>query len=241
MHKNINTHEKVLKYLSENYVTIEQLALATSISCDELESMVAAEIIPCASYRFLSKAQIFSNLSERWEDVETKEIQFYPLGIIKWVKMAVGYYREQANGEIYLKFEEEFIRALVKRPANVYGFSDLFSPELCLERAKLEARKKWMSMMRGIFGICIKGEISADAIVRKGIAVERVAKLTDDGAKVHLEESNRALLVEALMEFDQIVSNFGPHDWERSSRKRLFDDLVPRFALEREFPHYRTP
>lgn len=239
MEINIVTAESIHKYLIKNFLGLEQIVRATGKPEQEIAKLIEDRCIPGPSYKFKKNSEVFSHLSGNLENFPNEEESFYAPSLINWIAQAE---QEKYQGKvIYAKFEHEYFESLIQRNSREYGFAEFFEKNgnLIETKARAEALSEWENTLKGIYGICIKGPVTADAIVRKAIATNRVTELTDGGKKVELESALRLELIDALKEFDQVVSHFAPHDWPKSSRKRLFDDLVLKYNLASEFPYFR--
>lgn len=234
--------EAIREYLVKNFLTLHQLARASGMSEARVRSLIEQECVPGPSYILRSATHISSSLHDQPEEYKGPVEEFFSPSVTFWIAAS-----EQAvptgslSEAMYQRFEVEFFAALIRRSAGDHGFADLFDDKgrLNQTRAKASARAVWRDLLKGTYGICIKGPVTADSVVRKAIAVHRVASLTNNGMALEIEPSRRETLVAALREFDDVVSHFAPHDWARSSRKRLFDDLLLRYGLQREFPRCR--
>ncbi|MGE4132374.1 MAG: DUF6058 family natural product biosynthesis protein [Bdellovibrionales bacterium] len=243
MEVNIISAESITAYLIENYLTLDQLANESNSTPKEIRDLVTSRCAPSASYTTSPSIQISSQLYASIENYKSQEQTFYSPSIICSIKKCQkwkGGSRQALAAALYNEFEAEFFSSLVAREAQNFGFEEVFEKmNLNPDKARPLAKRAWESFLKGIYGICVRGNVTADSIVRKAIAINRVALLTNNGSQAEISASLRPSLIVALREFDSAVSRFAPHDWPTSSRKRLFDDLVPKYNLETEFPNFR--
>ncbi|MBI3548058.1 MAG: hypothetical protein HY078_03290 [Elusimicrobia bacterium] len=235
------TAEQVQGYLSDTFLTLDGLAERSGLTARRLLELIYAGCIPGPSYFVSARGKISTYLhGDSALDAGAPELYFSP-ATLEWIKRSAslangGGDRETAR-RMQALFETEFSRALAEIDAERLAFPECFAKDGTLDKSKFGevARDKWTHVLKGTYGICVREPLSAADVVRKAVAVMRIAKLTDEGRKPNLNAREREALLAALKDFDAIVSEFAPHDRPTSSRKRYFDDIVSKHAFESHF------
>lgn len=215
--------KEIRNYLDRNFITLDDLQKATNLTEKQIRDFIEQRCFPHPSYVIKQTESIYSHLSGKSETIFNKTEEYFHPSMIDWLKQ-IENEKPSSNlaYQLYSKFESEYQQSILQRSAKQFGFDG-------------SATENWDHLLNGIYGICIKGPITADNIIRKAVAVHRVASLTDNGSAQSIAAAKKNDLLSALKEFDAIVADFAPHDRPASSRKRLFDDVIRRLGLEEEF------
>jgi|GEM_PF-4753254 len=209
----------IRNYLTHNFITLGDLEKGSGLSSQQIWEFIDQRCAPYPSYRIRRHEEVYSNLSRKSELIHTTTEDYFSPSTMDWLR-EINHEEPspQLSEQLYQNFKLKYEHAYIVRTGTAI-------------HSETKIKEEWEHFLDGIYGICIKGSVTADSIVRKARAVEKVAALTDNGTAPTIRNSKRQELIAALREFDTIVSPFAPHDWPTSSRKRLFDDLIPRYNL----------
>ncbi len=79
----------------------------------------------------------------------------------------------------------------------------------------------------GTFGLCVADPSTGAGIMKKELLQARLEQVTDDGTNPVPKRIAMAELLQLIDAYARAAMPFSPAEYERSSRKRLIDDLRP--------------
>lgn len=245
--------DHVQTYLHTHFLTLERLAEAAQVSATEVHDLVRNGCIPGPTY-YSRVSVTFSSFGQDPVEVDDQTlIEYYNPSTVDWIRLAEQLASESTDRNLLhlaslmrFHFESEFALALKEYPAFKYGYRDYFLSENEISRDVFHQKvlEEWNHVLHGTYGKCLRIPVTARSVVRKGVASARILAITDQLHKEVLSDGERSELIEAMTEFNQVVSEFSPHDRTTSSRKRLFDDLITKYGLQNHFQRQvypRTP
>lgn len=242
--------DHVMTYMRTHFLTLSQLAGESQTSICEIHNLILSGCIPAASYMVRETVTLNSALNETVEVDADNVIEYHSPSTVDWIRLAEKLAKETSDGNLLhvaqlmrFHFESEFALALKEFDGIRYGYSGCFLSESELSRDRLHqvVNEEWNKVLKGAYGISLRLPVSARSIVRKGVTIARLAELTHNGAKDVLTEEERLKVIEAMKEFNSIVSEFSPHDRIHSLRKRYFDDFVTKYGLQDHFQRVLYP
>lgn len=242
--------DHVHTYLKSHYLTLPQLARAAETSEAEIEEYIHAGCIPAACYVLQASNTVTSPLSGEVRIDGDKAVEYHSPSTIEWLARAKHLARESSVIDLptvaklmHFQFETEFALALTEMEAQRYGFADCFMAENAISREKLHLKvdSEWKNALQGLYGIVLRGPVCARSIVKNGVLTARLMSITDNGEKEVLTSAEKDELLRTMREFNELVSEFPPHEHAVSVRKRLFDDLIPRYGLQNHFHRNAYP
>lgn len=242
--------EHVQTYLQTHFLTLDRLAEVSRVSQAEVHDLVRHGCIPGPTY--YSRCSItFSCANSDPVEVDDQAVtEYYSPSTVEWIRLAEQLASESSERNLLhlaslmrFHFESEFALALKELPAFRYGFRDYFLSENEISRDQFHRRvlEEWQHVLRGSYGKCLRIPVTARSIVRKGIVSAKIMEITNHVQKEVLTKQEHDDLIEAMHEFNDVVSEFSPHDRMTSSRKRLFDDLITKYGLQDHFQRKAYP
>lgn len=203
-------------YLGRHFVDKAAFAVRAGISVERLEALLLLEAIPCATY-VCDGVSISSSVFGKTPINEPLHGEYFRPENTRWVVIAhaapAGYERQT----VLSKLTEELKASLVH-----YGLSE----------ADIESRitDYLPYFYDGTFGLCVADPSTGAGIVKKEMLQEKLIEMTDNGKDVSSHNGSEDELLELIGLYADSAMPFSPAEYERSSRKRLVDDLRSRLA-----------
>jgi len=229
--------EHELQYLRGRFLTLDQLAERAGVAPQRVLELAAHQCIPRHSYEVKRILAVSSFISADVPIREEALTRFYAPAIVQWIKAAEGLAGRMPLGEVGLQVKAraraEYREGILEldNHANLMGCCTKHG-ELDEARFDVVFEEMWTHWAQGTYGLCVKSPLSVKDILRKDLAVARLARLTGDGKKESFSPDERAEVLRAMREYDAVAMPFAPHDYPRSSRKRLVDDVLPRLLAD---------
>lgn len=195
----------VLRYLHDNYITLDELAARTGIPASRISAFAAAECIPGYSHALCQTAVVNTRISGDFH-VTDSEVWFFHPDVAGWVARANAAYEacgslEAAALQVRQQFEREVELALGK-PASE-----------CAEAID----SNWREFLAGTYGVCLKRIHAAD-MIQKQRALYRIERLLDEVGDAVPSPDHVNRLRTQIARYDEVASAFGPHEVATSSR-----------------------
>lgn len=208
------------EYLQKHFVEKAAFASLAGMSLARLDQLVAAGAIPDATY-IGDGASIRSAVFGRIDTSEPVTGEYFRPECVRWVKLA-----EQAAAGME--------RAAVLEQLTL-ELRTAFESDECLtgeSPAAIEARiqEALPLFFDGTFGLCVADPSTGEGIARKEVLQEKLTTLTDNGNQAAPEGISRSDLLKLVDDYARAAMPFSPAEYERSSRKRLVDDLRQTMA-----------
>jgi len=209
----------LMKYLNERFYTRKELVEISGISEVQLTDFQNRLVMPLSSYNLSLDISCKSFFGEH---SRSEQIEYYSRGYISWL----GILHSMKNTEnAYNLFKERYMSTITKLAQN--GF--------VAREKKLNAglhdhiKEEWKHFLSGTYGLCTKNGLPED-IASKEVAISLINELLD---KENLSEIELAHLDKAVTLLDSTSSDFAPHEYQRSSRYRLIDEVRRKYQLRK--------
>ncbi len=202
-------------YLQNHFVDKVTFASLAGISIDRLDQLINAKAIPSATYT----CDGISVSSAVFGDTPIKESltgEYFRPECVRWVKIANQAPPGSERTAVLSELEKELRISL----------EDHCSTKEAIE-TKIQGYLPYF--FNGTFGLCVADPSTGAGIVRKEMLQERLIELTANGSHFSPANSSKELL-RLIDDYADSAMPFSPAEYERSSRKRLVDDLRPIMA-----------
>lgn len=202
-------------YLQNHFVDKVTFASLAGISIDRLDQLINAKAIPSATYT----CDGISVSSAVFGDTPIKESltgEYFRPECVRWVKIANQAPPGSERTAVLSELEKELRISL----------EDHCSTKEAIE-TKVQGYLPYF--FNGTFGLCVADPSTGAGIVRKEMLQERLIELTANGSHFSPANSSKELL-RLIDDYADSAMPFSPAEYERSSRKRLVDDLRPIVA-----------
>lgn len=224
--------ENNLKYLSENFLTLEQLASRTKSSVEEIERFIAMEIIPRPSYIVRRTVEISSPLDDAHTIEET--ILYFPESYVELLKKS----RAKNAEEIKKSFIEAMSEHLLAHSAKEFAYGNVFETDGTAKQEKVsqELENEWDYFCQGIYGICTL-HATPQEVIEKEIAVKKLLDFLDKNPADELA-NHQDEIVKIVEEFDKVAQIFAPYQRAASSRGKYVDATLKLIEMEDRVKKY---
>lgn len=232
--------EQVIHYLSENFLTLDQLSLKSKIPTFEILSLVEHQCIPKHSYEWKNTEVIQNEVFGETRFDKNPGVRFYPHQMTSIVETAHSLAKQMPLSKVAQKmkdqFKTEFLRMFTTKPEARIAFLDFFNErgEYIPVRFDDYVEKVFQDWLQGVYGICVVDSASPCIIAKKEILQRYLKSLTKDGSKSDFTEEEKNLLSKAGQEYLTVTMPFAPHEYPRSSRKRFVDDIASKLVQTRQ-------
>ncbi len=208
----------LMNYLKETFLLREELLKQADLAGDELLDLQANGQVPQPSYRVDQVINCDSFFGPYTETSETTE--FYPEGCIEWISIAKDLL---VPDKVRAVFDDRYLKELNRLKA------DSFVPNKpnALDNIDDHLNSEWAYFLDGTYGLCTVSGLPED-IAAKELAIIIIKEHIDQG---ELSGTQKQALKKAVDLLDRVSSLFAPHERERSSRKRLIDDVRLRYGF----------
>lgn len=209
------TDRSVASYLHKHFVTKVTFAQLAQISAQRLGELIAIGAIPepssvCDSVSMRSAVFGAISLSE-----SVSGAYFRP-ECIRWVRLADAALAGSERAAVIAALTDELRVAL----------KDYLSDEQQIE-SRIAGYLPYF--FNGTFGLCVADPSTGAGIVRKEMLQEQLIALTANGTVSTPTEVSKSELLHIIDAYAESAMPFSPAERDRSSRKRLVDDM--RLAL----------
>lgn len=230
-----NTYKTLamVKYLSDNFYTLEELSQATNTTIEDLEKMVEYNLIPRWTYEIncsISESSILMGTISAYDD----NVRFFHKATVDWLARAK---------EILLANNKDYVKACnFTKQKMKHSFYDLFNthksiciglPELYDEQESIISNKFdeqfnfiYQGWCNGTYGICTKNPCNEINIFYKAVYQTLLNYLTDQGKKEHFTDEELIRVINAAKQYDNYVSEFTPLSFDISSRKKFVNKFL---------------
>lgn len=212
-----------LKYIQENYIEKKALCEAANISSEELESLVAMELIPSASYSINSTHEISSPLGDRHVVNEPKE--YFPKNTPALIEKNKDLKRSPASFKAQIK--QEFLDNFESNTDKRFAYGDITDEAGKIDQVKMDDafETEWGYYCKGIYGICTLNATGAD-IIKKEIAVKKLIEFNQKYADTPLSEDDKTTLQALSDQYNKVSNLFAPYQRATSSRGKYLDKIL---------------
>lgn len=202
-------------YLRTHFVDKTTFALTVGITVKRLDQLILAKAIPAATYTCdgLSVASAVFGVTTINESITG---EFFRPECVRWVQLATQAPTGSERAAVLSQLSTELRTSLAEH----------YSSAETIE-SKIEAYLPYF--FNGTFGLCIADPSTGAGIVKKEMLQEKLIALTANGSIAAPAETSIKQLITLIDDYADSAMPFSPAEYERSSRKRLVDDL--RLAL----------
>ena len=235
MRSHKTTMNSTQAYLDQYYLNQTQFALRCELGPQDIEELVAAQLIPAPSYQVSDsrhcKSVVFGELINPDSIEKLKTGTYFHPAAATWTKYAFStlqrHAKDEARAILKHRFTEEFVQALTIRNSNTYRLKDCFNATGAALAAGIEQRvnTNWQHFLNGVFSLCVAKPDSIANIVHKEILQEKLSAITNNGIRVDYQNEDLAALKKLIDDYADSTMPFSPLEYPRSSRKRLVEDL----------------
>ncbi len=208
--------EDVQRYLDANYLTLKELSASAGVTPERVLELVDALCVPPHSHEVRGVAIFASTFGEYTAPVPPE--RYYHPSLVGWVRKASALARRHTLADVARRmrkdFEQTFETALDGRPPPWPRGVDY----------------AWAYLMDGTWGLCLK-EISVANLLQKEFARQTIARLVSPDPRHELSATARAALIEAIAAYNEVATDFGPHELGDSSRCREVGSAIEKYGL----------
>jgi Family of unknown function (DUF6058) len=203
-------------YLQDYFVDKASFASLAGISIDRLEQLMAAEAVPKATY-VCDGISVWSAAFGTTPTEDPLIGEYFRPECVRWVEIAR---QAQAGSE-----RSAVLRALTDElRISLRDYCD------CEEAVESRIQSYLPYFFNGTFGLCVADPSTGSGIVRKEMLQETLIALTANGTTPNPSTISRGDLLDIIDKYASSAMPFSPAERERSSRKRVVDDLRPLVA-----------
>lgn len=204
----------IKSYLEQYFVDKAAFAALSGVSLERMDQLIEAQAIPVATYVCDGVAIHSAVFGATAIDEEISGEYFRP-ECVRWAKVADQAAPGSEREAVSKLLAEELRAALAGHVA---------------QQGEIEGRVEGYMpyFWNGTFGLCVADPSCGAGIARKELLQERLSALTGNGADARPEEVTTSDLLQLIADYAQSSMPFSPAEYERSSRKRLVDDLKAR-------------
>lgn len=222
-------------YLGNYYLNQTQFALRCELSPQDIEELVAAQLIPAPSYQVSDsghcKSVVFGELIDPDSVEELKAGSYFHPAAATWTRYAYTtlqrHTKDEARAIVKRRFVEELVHALAIKNNSTYRLKDCFDETGSAITTGITQRvnTNWQHFLNGVFSLCVAKPDSIANIVHKEILQEKLSAITNNGIRVDYQNEDLAALKKLIDDYADSTMPFSPLEYPRSSRKRLVEDL----------------
>lgn len=233
------TADEIRAYLVEHFVPLSALVESAGVSESEIQALQAAGCIPGPSYRVTSPDRVGSFVfGETVIPGMGPSGEYYARSVSTWVKAAVKGRQLHALDALGPKFADEFkseLKAVLRaRRAWQSGLDFLFAAPGVEHTEAMQKflDETWRHFLAGTYGVCVRDANTVSVIAEKEILQHQLTLLTQNGAKFTYTRAEWTVVNEVMLAYEAVTMPFAPHEYPRSSRKRLVEDLRARAVVD---------
>ena len=217
-------------YLAKHYLSASQLQAAGVIRPDQHGILIEKRLVPAPSYVVTPDGTLRSCVFGELPAPGAKPGTYFHPAQAAWIARArlaiFGGGIDDAEPRLRNRFTERFGAALALHHRSTWRMADSFDDQ-GQPLPGLEARKAsaWQHFLNGTFGLCVANPLSEAHIAHKEVLQEKLAALSENGARTRYAPDEAAALRELIDAYALAAMPFAPPEYPMSSRKRLVDDL----------------
>ena len=201
----------LVTYLRNHFVDKATFASLAGISINRLDQLTAAEAIPSATY-ICDGISVSSAVFGDTPINESLTGEYFRPECVRWVKIA---------NQAPLGSERTAVLAELVKELSI-SLEDHCNTKETIE-AKIQGYLPYF--FNGTFGLCVADPSTGAGIVRKEMLQEKLIELTANGSLPSPANFSKEELLTLIDDYADSAMPFSPAEYERSSRKRLVDDL----------------
>lgn len=219
--------EQNFNYISENYITEDELCNITNISKNELAVLIQNQLVPQPSYTVFRSIRITSPLNDEFESEITEK--YFSKNCISLIKKN----KELRDIAQYkAEFKENFMQHLINHPHKSFAYDGMFKTSFP-EQEKLNEifESEWAAYCNGIYGICTLHS-TEEEIVKKEIAVKKLIHFNTQLSDKKFTADESEELIKLSEEFNEVAQKFAPYQRKSSSRGKYLDKILEENNLD---------
>lgn len=222
-------------YLDQYFLSKRMLASELDIEIEEVAELTEIGFIPSCSYKVENKI-IYSYVFGRSRANDCRDDEYFSPSVISWFKSNSQAYSLNAkdNHAMAERIRSDFIAKYIEIATHNSHFFNIFR-NLNKNDLLEMAERTWSHHTKGTYGICVRTPSSIEQIISKQVIVEELIQLTQDGQRRNFSKEEWNTFKISAKKFDQIAMPFSPADYEKSSRKRLVDNVFCSVNLMDKF------
>lgn len=198
-------------YLKDYFVNKAAFATLSGIAVERLDQLIGAGAIPRATYTCNGTCIASAAFGATAID-EPLEGEFFRPECVRWAKIADKAPSGTGEAAVRAALVEELTAAL-----RDHGYND--------DVIEAKVLNYIPSFFNGTFGLCVADPSTGAGIIRKEILQQTLTEITIDGTVPSPEGYAKEDLLTLIDDYARAAMPFSPAEYERSSRKRLVDDL----------------
>lgn len=207
-------------YLNKNFLSKEQLLDATKVTKKEFRLYQKQGVMPKHSYRINLTLECDSFFGPY---LENQAIEYYAKGYCSWLAIIQSLKTTDAIYEVfYQRYANEIER--------LKTFGHHADSEKLNTDFDLHVQEEWLHFINGIYGVCTKSGLPED-IAAKEFAIIEIHELT---VAENLTPPELMRLTKAVNLLDETSMPFAPHEYQKSSRYRLVDEVRRKYSLNKD-------
>lgn len=212
----------LIHYLNEHFYTKQQLLDLAKVTEPELVSFQESNVMPACSYKLSLN---YDSDSFFGEFNHQEYLEYYAKGYLSWL----GILKITENSQdVFAIFSKRYTKAI--KDLNTAGYHS--ADAKVNEQLAQHIEDEWGHFLAGIYGLCTQSGLPED-IAAKELAIlqinELLAQKPEQQEQTDIDLDKLARAVNLL---DKASSLFAPHEREKSSRRRLVDDVRREYKLE---------
>ena len=204
------------EYLQKHFVDKATFASLADMPLGRLDELIAAEAVPAATYTCNGRS-ISSAAFGTIEIAEHLTGEYFRPECVRWATIAA---------QAPLGSERASVAAVLTNELRA-ALGGHFQDSAVLEE---KVSQFLPAFWNGTFGLCVADPSSGAGIARKEILQERLTAITGNGSNSHPRRVSKQALLALMDAYADAAMPFSPAEYDRSSRKRLVDDLRPIVA-----------
>lgn len=221
----------MMQYLTDNFLTLDELALAANLPITELKQMIEYKLIPNYTYKINCSVTCDSYLLGAMS-ADDKDITFYHKTNLIWIERAkailLNHDHQVASIIIHDQLKQKFKELFANYGKHIISFAEVYDEQKNLienifEKKFADLYEHWCG---GTYGLCTKNPSDELFIFLKEAYQILLNKLTDSGSKINYSKEEKEQIHQAVIQYDLYVSSFSPIDYAISSRKKFIDNLA---------------
>lgn len=198
-------------YLRKYFVDKNAFATLAEVSTDRLDQLIAVKAIPGATYT-CDGGSVYSEVFGRNPTKESLTGEYFRPECARWVKIAnqapSGSERSAVLAELTIELRDA-LESYYESQETIESKIQSYLPHF----------------FNGTFGLCIADPSNGASIARKEALQERLIEITENGSLPSPAGVSKEELLKLIDDYAESAMPFSPVEYERSSRKRLVDDL----------------
>jgi hypothetical protein len=220
-------------YLAAHFETVPVFAERCGVSSQQLQKLVQYELAPAPSYVVFAHT-IQSHVFGTMPAIDALPGAYFHPETAPWVERAasmlkLGEVPSECARLLRLVFDQQMQAALLPLHRETWPLRDSFAEDGQLIHAGFKHRldNYWTHLLAGTFGLCVAHPLDEAHIARKEVLQEKLTAQTDNGKRRDYSQQESPALLALISDYETTSMPFSPIEYERSSRKRLVDDLRP--------------